>query len=316
MSKYTEIIPDDIELALGWFLSYLKPSKKFLDVGCSTGYFGDFIKNYAKVTVDGIEISKDKIEAKKVLNNVFSFDLDSEWPSSFTKNKYDYILFGDVLEHLKNPRLTLEKSKKLLNSGGYIFVSVPNIAHISTRLELVNGSFEYEDTGILDNTHLQYFTLKTFTNIVKEAGYNIVKVDYSYNDFPEKIIKELLHKAGLVANDTFWKLANSKEARAYQYKFILQVSSNNNSATNYQKLLQKPDHFRDSFIKDLQSQIVAIDKHAKEQAVIIENKDIQIDKLIKENTLKKRLISKIKRSKIVNSVRPTIHKIRSSKNKK
>lgn len=315
MSKYTEIIPDDIELDLGWLLPYLKPNKKFLDVGCSTGYFGSFIKDHARVTVDGIEISNDKLEAKKVLNNVFSFDLDNKWPSSFTKYKYDYVLFGDVLEHLKNPQEILEKIKPQLNTSGYVFVSIPNIAHISTRLELINGSFEYEDTGILDNTHLQYFTLHTFTQIAQKAGFDIVEVNYSYNDFPESIINKLLLKAGLKPTKKFWEIVNSKEARAYQYKFIIQVAKTNPTNTKYQKLLEKPEHFRDSFIKDLQSQITAIDKHAKEQALIIKNKDIQIDKLLKKNTLMKRLINNIKRSKFVNSVRPTIHRIKNIKNK-
>lgn len=295
MSKYTKIIPDDIELALGWILPYLKPRKKLLDVGCSTGYFGNFIRDHAKVTVDGIEISDDKLEAKKVLNNVYSFDLDNTWPSSFTKNKYDYILFGDVLEHLKNPKDILEKIKPQLNKNGYIFVSIPNIAHISTRLELINGSFEYEDTGILDNTHLQYFTLKTFTNTAHKAGFNIVNINYSYNDFPDIIVNKLLSKAGLKPTNKFWGIANSKESRAYQYKFVLTAGKKSKPNKVYSKLIDKPEHLRDSFIKDLQSQIYALKKHADEQAKIMDSQEIQIQKLQKQFSSLRKIHSTLKR---------------------
>lgn len=295
MSKYTEIIPDDIEQALGWFLKYLKKDKKLLDVGCSTGYFGKFIKDNYGILVDGVEISEDKVAAKKVLDNVYSFDLDNDWPENIKIKKYDYIFFGDVLEHLKNPLQVLEQAKKLLNKDGYIFVSIPNIAHISTRLELINGSFQYDDTGILDNTHLQYFTLNTFLEIISKSGLHTIKVDYSYNDFPEKIINKLLEKAGLQPTSRFWKIANSKEARAYQYKFVLQNKPSANNKYKLALLEEKPEQYRDSFIKDLQSQIIALKKHADEQARIMSNQDEQIKNLQKQFATLRKIRNSVKK---------------------
>lgn len=301
MSKYTKVIPDDIEQTLGWFLKYLKRNKKLLDVGCSTGYFGKFIKENYGLIVDGVEISEDKIEAKKVLDNVYSFDLDGDWPQSVTNKKYDYIFFGDVLEHLKNPYHSLEAAKSILNKNGFIFVSIPNIAHISTRLELLNGSFQYEGTGILDSTHLQYFTLNTFSQLVTDCNLSILELNYSYNDFPEKIIKELLQKAGVSAKDKFWKMANSKESRAYQYKFVLQKSNSSKNKTKFISLIDKPEHFRDSFIEDMKSQIRALKKHADEQAKIIDNQDKQIKKLESQFTTLRKIKSSV--SKIVKKKR-------------
>jgi SAM-dependent methyltransferase len=280
MSKYTSIIPTDIESALGWLLDDIRPNTALLDVGCSSGYFGGYIKNQKKCKVYGIEVSEDVKEAKKVLDGVYSFDLEGEWPEDIYERKYDYILFGDVLEHLKDPGYALKRAKRLLNSQGRMFVSIPNIAHISTRLELMQGSFQYEKTGILDNTHLQYFTLNTFTLLAESCGYEVVSIDYSINDFPRKIIMKQLSLSGLKPTQKFWEMSEGIEARAYQYKFTLKGrSANPAKKPAYTQLPPKPEHYRDTFIRDLEAQIVAIKKHADEQQEIIYNQEAEIENL-------------------------------------
>lgn len=280
MSKYTKVIPDDIQKAIGWLLPEVKEGKRFLDVGCSTGYFGEYIKTNLDNEVDGVEISEDKIEAKKKLGNVYSFNLDEPWPDRILRNSYDYILFGDVLEHLKNPLLSLQAAKKALREDGLVFVSVPNIAHISTRLELMNGSFQYEETGILDNTHLQYFTKDTFCLLAHKAGFAVVSTDYSLNDFPNRIVTQLLEKVGLKPTPRFKDVLDSVEARAYQYKFVLKPIDKPNAETGLSKPLPpKPEHFRDEFISNLEARIVEIKAHADKQAEIIESQKQEILRL-------------------------------------
>lgn len=280
MSKYTKIIPSDIQAALGWMLDNIEPNKNLLDVGCSSGYFGSYLKKIKDLKVDGIEISEDRHDAKKVLDTVYSFDLESPWPSSIQKNRYDYILLGDILEHLVHPELVLQKLKTILKQDGLIFISIPNIAHISTRLELLEGNFTYEQTGLLDNTHLRFFTLDSIKRMTHEQGYTINKIDYSFNDFPEKIINKILSNLGLKPTTKFWKHANSIEARAFQYKLILS-RQRTKSRPIIAELPQKPEQLRDSFIADLQDQIKNIDKHAKDQAVIIENLRKEVTELRK-----------------------------------
>ncbi|HSW70356.1 MAG TPA: hypothetical protein VLH77_00055, partial [Gammaproteobacteria bacterium] len=121
------------------------------------------------------------------------------------------------------------------------------------------------------------------------------------NDYPEQIIKKLLTKAGLQPNKKFWEIADSVEARAYQYKFILRVKSGKTSVKQLLPLPPKSDHFRDTFIKDLQSQIKAIDSHAKEQAKIIAAKDAEIRNLQKQSILKN--------SSIIKAIKPYIKKL-------
>lgn len=272
MSKYSENTPPDIQGAVGWTLDYIKPNTSFLDFGCSTGYFGSFIKKAKKINVDGVEISDDRIEAAKYLDNVSSFDIDRPWPKDFTK-KYDYIFFGDVLEHLTNPTNALKQCRSILKDDGMIFVSIPNIAHMSIRLELLKGDFIYESMGILDNTHLQYFTLKTFTAAAKNAGFDAELVDYTVNDIPKDITQKYLDSLGLTATDAFWKITEELESRAYQYKFVLRQgkAKAKAKASRGKAKLEKPLQFRDEIISDYESQLAGVKKHSDEQAKIIDH---------------------------------------------
>lgn len=270
MSKYSENMPSDIKGAVGWILGYIQPDTELLDFGCSTGYFGEYIKKAKKIKVDGLELSDDRFEAAKKLGKVYSFDLDlAQWPDVI-KQQYDYLFFGDVLEHLKNPAAALTQASKLLKDDGKIFVSVPNIAHMSVRLELLSGKFKYESMGILDNTHLQYFTLESFGRVANESGFDCELVDITVNDIPKEISEKYLKNAGLSANKKFWEITQQKEARAYQFKFIL---TRNTKKFLLKKMVisveEKPLQFRDMIIKDYKSQLDTIHKHADEQAKII-----------------------------------------------
>lgn len=284
-SKYSENMPADLKSAIGWMYDYVKPGSVFLDFGCSTGYFGGLIKNAKNAQVYGVEISEDRKEANKVLDGVYSFDLDGDWPDKIYERKYDYAFFGDVLEHLKYPEEALKKTAKLLKDGGKVFVSIPNIAHISTRLELMGGNFEYEPMGILDSTHLKYFTLSSFSQLANNAGYKIKSIDYTVNDYPREIIAKILTRLGLKTHDTFWEMTETIEARAYQYKFILAPSDKKITQKKLptKSLPGKPEQQRDSYIEDLRTQAEVLHEHSKKQAKIMEHLTRTVDSLLAEN---------------------------------
>lgn len=268
MSKYSNNMPPDIAGAIGWVYERVEPGTCFLDFGCSTGYFGSFIKNKG-VKVYGAEISDDRYEAEKVLDGVYSFDFDDEWPKEIYERRYDYLMFGDVLEHLKDPSAALSKAKKLLKPNGKIFVSVPNIAHMSIPLELLNGSFIYEPMGILDNTHLQYFTRSTFTVAARKAQLDTELVDFTANDIPREIYQKQLHELGLKADEKFWKKLKTIEARAYQFKFILTAATGKSSKHTDSDLSQKPLQYRDDVLTNFNKQVALLDEHSKKQAALI-----------------------------------------------
>lgn len=282
MSKYSENMPPSLKGAVEWLYDDIKPNTTLLDFGCATGYFGKFLKDNKNCTVFGLEISEDLEEAKKVLDGVYSFDLDGDWPEEIYERKYDYLFYGDVLEHLKYPTEVLKKSKKLLKPEGKIFVSTPNIAHISTRLELMGGNFEYESMGILDSTHLKYFTLNSFSKVAEDAGYRITRVDSSTNDYPKEIVQDMLQKLGLSANEKFWKMASSPEARIYQFKMVLEIGSASKDMKFVPKPIKKPEQYREDTIQDFRNQIEALKKHADEQKKIIEYWDTKSKELLKK----------------------------------
>lgn len=282
MSKYSENLPPDIHGAIGWMLDHIKSNSTLLDFGCSTGYFGSYIKNKKNCSVFGVEIGVDKFEAQKVLDGVYSFDLDAVWPKEIYEKKYDYLFFGDILEHLKDPSRTLKESCKLLKKNGKIFVSIPNIGHISVRMELLKGNFVYEPMGILDNTHLQYFTLETFTKKAEEAGLGVRLIDYTVNDIPKEILEKQLGEIGLKASEKFWKITKSVEARAYQLKFILEPLDSIPNIKN-KALPKKPLQYRDDILSDYKKQLKEIDDHSREQAKIIQHFKVIAERLEVEN---------------------------------
>lgn len=110
----------------------------------------------------GVEMNPDAAElAKSVLDFVYVGTIKAFLISEFAhQNKFDYIVFGDVLEHLPYPSEILKKCKSILISGGGIVASIPNVAHLAVRVMLLEGRWEYRDVGIMDNTHLRFFDKK------------------------------------------------------------------------------------------------------------------------------------------------------------
>lgn len=86
----------------------------------------------------------------------------------------DAILLADVIEHLREPASLLRRVRESLNAGGLVFLSVPNIANLTIRVGLLFGHFIYRDRGILDSTHLRFFTMRTLQTEVENAGFEIL----------------------------------------------------------------------------------------------------------------------------------------------
>lgn len=159
-------------------LKYVHANRRILDVGCSSGYLSKEFKKKGCYVV-GVEISTAAAEiAKQYCDEVFIRDVE-EMSLPFPSGFFDFIVCGDILEHLKRPDLVLTKLKRFLASPGFIIASVPNVAQIGVRLKLLFGKFEYEDSGILDLTHLRFFTLDSIKQLFAESGYSIVTLDYT-----------------------------------------------------------------------------------------------------------------------------------------
>lgn len=148
---------------------------KVLEVGCDLGATLLEIQNqYPNCKVCGQDINEEAISIAKHIADVRYGNID-ELQIPFD-GKFDYIIFGDVLEHLRDPAKVIKMCRNYLNDGGFILASVPNIMHMSVLEELIDGRFTYRDTGILDRTHIHFFTWYELTEMFISAGYMAVDV--------------------------------------------------------------------------------------------------------------------------------------------
>lgn len=155
-----------------------------LDVGCATGVNGQWLKENKGVNfVAGIELDAKMAEkANRIYDKTIVGNLEElEFPSLFSDYKFDYILLGDILEHLNNPWDVLKKLTHLLQPNGIVIISLPNIQHINTFYNLyIRGEWAYNERGIYDKTHLRWFTLKNIRNLIKYSNLHIVKLERKY----------------------------------------------------------------------------------------------------------------------------------------
>jgi 2-polyprenyl-3-methyl-5-hydroxy-6-metoxy-1,4-benzoquinol methylase len=159
-------------------LQYI-PEEAFeiLDVGCADGTFGSLLKKERNVKVWGIEPNQPAAKlASQKLDEVICgfFDRDLELPL----NRFDCIIFNDVLEHLVDPFDALLYCKKFLKPQGVLVASIPNVRYFDNIWNLlVNKNWEYTDWGILDRTHLRFFTQISILSIFEKIGYEVEVIE-------------------------------------------------------------------------------------------------------------------------------------------
>jgi 2-polyprenyl-3-methyl-5-hydroxy-6-metoxy-1,4-benzoquinol methylase len=146
-----------------------------LDIGCWAGGNGRFLASRG-VTVDGVEPEEEMAAlARETYREVIGDTVEGALPLLVRKRgaAYDAVLFLDVLEHLVDPWRILREASALLRPGGRAYVSLPNVAHWSLRKELLLGRWDYRDNGLLDRTHLRFFTVATARHLMEGTGWRI-----------------------------------------------------------------------------------------------------------------------------------------------
>jgi len=146
---------------------------RLLDLGAAGGELGHAVRDHFSRTI-GFEYNVDCLgQLCGRFDSVVVADL--ERVKSLPSNA-DAIVLADVLEHLRSPAEALLLVRKALVDDGRVFISVPNIANITVRLGLLAGVFEYRDRGILDHTHLRFYTKRTIRREVESAGFRILEM--------------------------------------------------------------------------------------------------------------------------------------------
>ncbi|MEI6237636.1 MAG: class I SAM-dependent methyltransferase [Candidatus Saccharibacteria bacterium] len=281
MSNYTENhITEDQNHAWNKILKFIPNDCHVLDIGCSSGGLGWLLKTEKGCVVDGVEMDeKDASLAAKKLRKVWNSDIETAVTN--VNDKYDVLIFADVLEHLMYPDKVLRAVKVLLKPSGIIVFSVPNMAHISVRLDLLSGNLKYTETGLLDKTHLHYWDIDTISDVFKRADMNLLELDSVTYRYPEKLIQKKLDDIGLKADRRGLDLLMSKEASAFQ---IVGFASIHN--TKHGKIaLPEPSLQRD--ISYMANYLTEHIKYMEYYIKQIEDKNSQLERQLKdtENSL-------------------------------
>lgn len=149
--------------------------KNILELGCADGFISRHLKERG-CTVTALEVDKEAAErARRCCDRLIVYDLNRPDWIDHTGGAFDTVLCGDVLEHLVHPDLILRQIRSILTNDGRVIICLPNIAHLRVRLKLLFGRFDYEAAGILDITHLRFYTYQTARELIESAGYRIVK---------------------------------------------------------------------------------------------------------------------------------------------
>jgi len=150
------------------------PSSRVFDVGCGGGDLGCSLKEKS-CTVVGWDQKLDRIRKNADFYKLLEErDVEKE---GLGNEKYDAVVFSDVLEHLYDAGKVLRQSRDLLNAGGKVLVSLPNVAYFESRLGLFKGDWNYTDEGILDRTHIRFYTLATARKFLTDAGFAIREME-------------------------------------------------------------------------------------------------------------------------------------------
>jgi len=167
-----------------------------LEIGCATGYMSAYLQKKMDCVVTGVELNPAQAEvARDRCSHLIEGNIDDPAIQALVdahvaqKGKFDVVFMSQVIEHIAYPGDLLARIRDWLIPGGIMVVSTCNVAHWGIRLNLLRGKWRYAEYGIMDKTHLRFFTVHSFRELLTDSGYRIVDEGYSFEDFcPFKLL--------------------------------------------------------------------------------------------------------------------------------
>ena len=219
----------------------IRPGSEILEFGPAYGRMTKYLAENLKCAVDIVEIDPESGNvaaqyARQACVGPENGNIESSyWTKVFAHKQYDAIIFTDVLEHLHDPQQTLKECRLFLKEDGCVLCSIPNIAHSSIILSLFSGRFNYTKTGLLDQTHIHFFTEESFLDMISACGY--------YPSFEHAIIvpadmTEIPITYTSVGRDVESALRRRPNNEAYQ--FIFELRKNNGQAVAESTIVTEP----------------------------------------------------------------------------
>jgi 2-polyprenyl-3-methyl-5-hydroxy-6-metoxy-1,4-benzoquinol methylase len=264
--KYDYEIPANANHAAKIVAKWVERESDVLEIGCASGIQTRIFKESLGCRVTGLEIDPLAAEDARpyceslIIGNVAEIDLSQ----AFGDCRFDVILFVDVLEHLVDPTAALKRVQPYLKEKGYLIASIPNIAHAVICWEIAHGRFDYQKYGLLDDTHIRFFTKKNVVRLFEDAGYEIIALDRVIKKIQETEF-DVHCSSAQDQNFLDWVCENNKEALTYQFVIKAQPILDKKVEFSYQYLdaLDKLRHF-EAIINEnnkLKSQISWLENH-------------------------------------------------------
>jgi O-antigen biosynthesis protein len=272
---------------------------RVLELGPATGYMSNALRA-AGSTVVGIELDPEMAQrAGEFCERIIVGDLDTiDLAAELGEERFDAIVAADVLEHLKDPLETLNRLRPFLAPEGFFVISVPNIAHGSVRLALLSGDFKYGDIGLLDSTHLRFFTRATLELLLDDAELGLIEMSRHELDIDAS---EVAFDAAAVPPGLRDELESDPEARTYQF-VVKAIPMEREGLRELQRRLREVAELRAAAerVGELEKSLVAISgREADLRRGLIEahdqlvRKDVDIENLTKELTTQRIRLERI-----------------------
>ena len=173
-SQVNPLRPND---AHGISLQLVGQGKTVLELGAASGHVTKALKSLNNVVTAVERDARFSENLSEIADEVIITDLDwLDLRERLSGKKFEVVLAGDVLEHCSKPELVLLQIHDLLTPDGYVVISLPNIAHGDVRLSLLTGTFDYSDTGLLDRTHLRFFTRNSIHTFLSQSHFQVEAV--------------------------------------------------------------------------------------------------------------------------------------------
>ena len=191
----TQAHPDDAHSLL---MRLVPAGSRVLELGCASGYLSGYMEQKLNCRVTGLEYDAESVAiARSRCSDVHQVDLDKDdaLSAAVSGEPYDVLLAAAVLEHLRTPEQVLRQVRPLLKPDARVIVSLPNVAHWGIRLRLLLGHFDYVDYGIMDRTHLHFYTVRTGRALLEDQGYTDISLHIAGSGL-QNVLNALARRSG------------------------------------------------------------------------------------------------------------------------
>lgn len=240
MIKYDTVINTSVtDNSHSQLIRMVTEGSKVLDVGCASGVLGEYLAVELKCVVTGVDFDEGALRiarSRNCFHQVQKLDLENIDITVFNGERFDFIVLGDVVEHVNSSKVALAELVKCLKPEGKLLISLPNVAHGSIKLNLLSDRFAYTAEGILDETHKRFYTINSIVDFCDENSLALKQFGRVFTSVygMEQEVKPSDYSRGVLRC-----VESDLESWVYQYVFSAQPVSI--APTSENRALIQPD---------------------------------------------------------------------------